>query len=828
MERVAFLVEETNERIEGLLNPESLLVRRRAGVRARRSATGEMAGAERSDDPLIYTGGGRTEYELELLFDTDLTASTVVADDVRELTRPLWDLAETTDEAMAPRPLLVRFVWGKSWNVPGVVVRVSERLERFTESGAPQRSWLKMEFVRVDPAAAEPSAPPVTPPATLEEAAALADADALTHELVAGGGAGATEADEAAEPVGAEELVGEALNDAGLSAALRGAEFDLAALAETVARRPDADDEPEAPPDADGASDVAAESEPDTRDTHGTASPSAEPPSAEPTGTESVSPPDAEADEPLAPGVPEQASVSAAIAASVQAVAAASAAGPMVAVAATLHAAQTLGSAADLARSEEARAGEPGPEELGPDEEPAPAEQEREPQTIGEALDRIGRSLSEAAGRAVEAVRERASGLVAETTRALTAEIEAGSDALESWISGAPGAEDEEANESGGSASEASAEAGSPAPELEGREGAAVVAETADEPGPSRGETPESEVTSAKSERRTEADARRVEAEAERASAEAERAQAEAARAAAESERAKAEAERAAAEARRAQAQEGQIASSGGPTRPDPMREDLAHIRALLERADARPPHAPAETSAVADAIAELGRTMEAARAHRDEEAEALAARLVEAHAKALRDLRAAEEARTAASYQPIAEALSAAAEGLGSERVQEGEASAARTASGALRTAERSIAAVRAPAEAAALEPARRAVQRLLVHPGESVEGAIEALQRAPEALARAEEAAAEEAASAAMARRLPPTDGAGLPPLLGDRLAEASGAVQPGDRLEHIAYQYYRDPALWRLLAHANDLSDPLRVQTGQTLRIPSARSA
>ena len=40
MERVAFLIEETNERLRCLLNPETLVLRRTAGVRPRQSATG--------------------------------------------------------------------------------------------------------------------------------------------------------------------------------------------------------------------------------------------------------------------------------------------------------------------------------------------------------------------------------------------------------------------------------------------------------------------------------------------------------------------------------------------------------------------------------------------------------------------------------------------------------------------------------------------------------------------------------------------------------------------------------------------------------------------
>ena len=45
MERAAFLIEETNQRIGCLLNPESLVVWRTAGLRSRQSVSGQLTGA---------------------------------------------------------------------------------------------------------------------------------------------------------------------------------------------------------------------------------------------------------------------------------------------------------------------------------------------------------------------------------------------------------------------------------------------------------------------------------------------------------------------------------------------------------------------------------------------------------------------------------------------------------------------------------------------------------------------------------------------------------------------------------------------------------------
>ena len=150
MERVAFLIERTGERIGCLLNPESIVRRRAAGLRRRRSAGGLLTGHGLSDDQLIYTGGGTTELNLDLLFDVSVSGSTIATEDVRDLTAPLWALAENVPaEDGYGRPPLARFIWGKSWNIPGVIAEVAERLEWFTPEGIPRRSWLRMRMLRV-------------------------------------------------------------------------------------------------------------------------------------------------------------------------------------------------------------------------------------------------------------------------------------------------------------------------------------------------------------------------------------------------------------------------------------------------------------------------------------------------------------------------------------------------------------------------------------------------------------------------------------------------------------------------------------------------------
>lgn len=183
MERVAFLLERSGERISCLLNPENLEARRMAGLRTRQGAGGFLTGLARSEDPLIATGGGVTEYDLHLLFDVEVAregrppsasatpddptrvSGPAEDDDVRALTRPLWDLTENAIAADGfAAPPTVRFIWGKSWNIPGVVLHVAERLERFNVDGAPRRSWLSLRLRRVEETEPRPApGRPVTP-----------------------------------------------------------------------------------------------------------------------------------------------------------------------------------------------------------------------------------------------------------------------------------------------------------------------------------------------------------------------------------------------------------------------------------------------------------------------------------------------------------------------------------------------------------------------------------------------------------------------------------------------------------------------------------------
>lgn len=184
VERVAFLIEETGERVGGMLNPESLLVQRSAGVRPRRPGGALLGGTDLADEPLLFTGGGSTRLTLELLFDVGLPGSSIRTADVRVLTGPLWALAENgAAEGRPGRPPQVRFVWGKTWNIPGVVGEIAERLEDFGPDGSPRRSWVRLRFLRT----AERNVPAVPEEVPGEDVAGAAEAgDAPAPAVPAG------------------------------------------------------------------------------------------------------------------------------------------------------------------------------------------------------------------------------------------------------------------------------------------------------------------------------------------------------------------------------------------------------------------------------------------------------------------------------------------------------------------------------------------------------------------------------------------------------------------------------------------------------------------
>ena len=68
-------------------------------------------------------------------------------------------------------------------------------------------------------------------------------------------------------------------------------------------------------------------------------------------------------------------------------------------------------------------------------------------------------------------------------------------------------------------------------------------------------------------------------------------------------------------------------------------------------------------------------------------------------------------------------------------------------------------------------------------------------------------------------------PGDPLGQNPTSGALSAHAVHKVIAGDSLASIAYREYGDPTLWRPLARANGIDDPIRLAVGTTLIVPAA---
>ena len=68
-------------------------------------------------------------------------------------------------------------------------------------------------------------------------------------------------------------------------------------------------------------------------------------------------------------------------------------------------------------------------------------------------------------------------------------------------------------------------------------------------------------------------------------------------------------------------------------------------------------------------------------------------------------------------------------------------------------------------------------------------------------------------------------PGDPLGQNPTSGALSAYAVHKVVAGDSLASIAFREYGDPAMWRSLAEANNIDDPIRLAVGTTLMVPPA---
>lgn len=63
------------------------------------------------------------------------------------------------------------------------------------------------------------------------------------------------------------------------------------------------------------------------------------------------------------------------------------------------------------------------------------------------------------------------------------------------------------------------------------------------------------------------------------------------------------------------------------------------------------------------------------------------------------------------------------------------------------------------------------------------------------------------------------------GQNPTSGSRTARRAHIVTAGDTLQSLAYRTYGNANLWRVIAEANDITDPMRIPVGARLLVPAA---
>jgi len=71
-------------------------------------------------------------------------------------------------------------------------------------------------------------------------------------------------------------------------------------------------------------------------------------------------------------------------------------------------------------------------------------------------------------------------------------------------------------------------------------------------------------------------------------------------------------------------------------------------------------------------------------------------------------------------------------------------------------------------------------------------------------------------------------PADPKGQNPTSGGPAVRATHTVVSGDTLQSVAFAEYGDPGLWRALAVGNAIDDPLRIQPGTSLLLPTPEEA
>lgn len=144
MERIVFLVESLDLRISCMLNPETIIINRNSGI-------SNINTLNTQTNSNLYRNNENTWVDMELLFDTTLPNYIDIDKDVRTITGKFYQMSKRSNlNINGYRQPVVRMIWGKGWNQPGIVSDIAERLDYFDNSGIPRRSWLKLRLILLD------------------------------------------------------------------------------------------------------------------------------------------------------------------------------------------------------------------------------------------------------------------------------------------------------------------------------------------------------------------------------------------------------------------------------------------------------------------------------------------------------------------------------------------------------------------------------------------------------------------------------------------------------------------------------------------------------
>lgn len=179
MERITFLIEPGEKPISCMLNPESVVIRFQSSLVQQNGYGTMLTKTGWETQKYIQAVRGVVAIDLELLFDVTLFDIAVSTGNVQDLTRPFYEITEPVKNVSGiKRCHSVRMIWGKCWNVSGIITAITEKLEKFTAEGVAQRSWLSLRLVKTG----EEESPPAVRPVSIRQTLSSSNIDIIEQK----------------------------------------------------------------------------------------------------------------------------------------------------------------------------------------------------------------------------------------------------------------------------------------------------------------------------------------------------------------------------------------------------------------------------------------------------------------------------------------------------------------------------------------------------------------------------------------------------------------------------------------------------------------------